>query len=78
MTVLSGSQLTTRILEFESVAGTNEPGLMAVCLSDVKSFAKAFWVIARGITRGLLGQYQMFSYSPKRKESRCFYDILIL
>lgn len=65
MTVLSGAQLTTRILELESVAGTKEPGLMAVCFSDVKTFAKAFWVIARGVTRGLLGQYQIFAYSPK-------------
>ncbi len=43
MTVLSGAQLTTMILELESVAGTKEPRL---------TFAKTFWVFAWALLDG--------------------------
>ncbi len=52
MTVLFGAQLTTMILELESVAGPKEPGLMAVCFSYVKTFAKTFWVFAWAVLDG--------------------------
>ncbi len=52
MTVLSGAQLTTMILELESVAGTKEPRLVAACFSYVKTFAKTFWVFAWALLDG--------------------------